>query len=76
LVGADGHRIGYFAPLDVAPGNPLVFGMGALLDTSSGLVRGLPEDGFMGWSSEPGKLLRWRLTPSGPQLDTVAAPSE
>lgn len=73
LINAAGQPVAYFAPLDVAPGNPRVLGMGGrLLDTTSGRVSELSGEGFIGWSSEPGKLLRWRLTPNGPQLDTVA----
>jgi hypothetical protein len=71
IVGADGQQLRYFDPYDIMAGNPLIVGHAGLLDQMSGKVTPLSEEGVVGWSSEPGKLLRWRMTPEGPTLDTV-----
>ncbi|MNT78142.1 hypothetical protein D3C72_2173500 [compost metagenome] len=74
ILGPDGKQESYFFPMDIMPGNPLVCGQTALLDTRTARVTPLATTDIVGWSNEPGKLLRWRSTPEGPQLDTVPAP--
>jgi dipeptidyl aminopeptidase/acylaminoacyl peptidase len=71
ITDAQGVQLAYFDPRDVAVGNPQVLGFRQLLDTKTGKVVAVADPDIVGWSSEPGKLLRWRMTPQGPELATV-----
>ncbi|MNS56518.1 hypothetical protein D3C72_893790 [compost metagenome] len=71
LVDAAGAPLLAFGPMDTQAGNPLIAGYDGLLDPSTGVVSPLPADAIPRWSTRPGELLRWRMGPAGPQLDTV-----
>jgi hypothetical protein len=72
IVGPDGKGLTYFQPKDIAPGNRLMVGFNGLLDAETGRFTPHAMEGALRWSLEPGKLLRWRVTPEGPVLDTVS----
>lgn len=71
IVGPDEKQLTYFVPIDIVAGNRLMVGYNGLLDAET--CRFLPHaiEGVLRWSLEPGKLLRWRMMPEGPVLDTV-----
>lgn len=70
-----GQPLRQFVPSDVAPGNRLVLGREGLLDSETGRVIPFDTEHLLRWSLEPGKLLRWQMTPEGPRLDTVPGPT-
>jgi hypothetical protein len=75
LLGSDGEHLTTFYPRDVVAGNPVIVSHDSLLDTRTGRVTRVTTEGLVGWSSEPGKLLHWRLTSDGPRLEVHPAPS-
>lgn len=75
LLDVQGQPINHFTVRDIAPDNRLVLGNEGLLDIETGRVAPLDTTHLLRWSLVPGKFLRWRTTPDGPVLDTVAAPS-
>ncbi|MNS56519.1 hypothetical protein D3C72_893800 [compost metagenome] len=75
IVDEDGRPETYFVIDDVMADNPLVLGRQSLLNTQTGRLTRVSREGLVGWSSEPGKLLHWRLTPEGPRLEVHPVPS-
>jgi hypothetical protein len=74
IVDGQGQPLYYFMPTDVYADTRLVFGYHGLLDTETGRAMPFDTKDLLRWSRVPGRLLRWRATPEGPILDTVAAP--
>jgi hypothetical protein len=72
MVDPDGKPLTDFVPFDIAPGNRLMVGYNGLLDAETGRFTPHTIEGVRRWSLEPGKLLRWRMTPDGPVLETVS----
>lgn len=74
MLGSDGGHLTHFDAQDVMADNPLIVGHDSLLDTRTARVTRVADEGLVGWSSEPGKLLHWRVTAGGPRLDALPAP--
>lgn len=75
MLGLDGQHLTKFYPQDVMADNPVIVGHDSLLDTRTGQVTAVANEGLVGWSSEPGKLLHWTMTPDGPRLAVHPMPS-